>query len=346
MISLLQPDSQPQRRVLRLLFHFTAGLVALGAGIVLYVMSHPATRRLLALKDQGGKGAAPLRTEEKEGCGGPDRDEAPLLSDARRDMSLNPRPNSTWIGRETRFVTVCDSDWTRFRKRLSKPPDMRPRSLTETEKDFVETSIAPYRWTLLVTIASSIFQASLLAYVRSARPNRRGSICEVLYFARLFADLLGRPLVQPLLSRLRPPQQPFRLLLHALVRLSLLPLFLAYISLPNSAPRSDFLITLLVALFALSSGIFVVLSYEFARRSVGPCKAYQAYSGTVMDLHFQAAGFLGMLCGLLYADAASLATKTEDRKQGGGIIEGRTRQTEGRCYDKLWPGGAGVSQPP
>jgi hypothetical protein len=66
MISLLQPDSQPQRRVLRLLFHFTAGLVALGAGIVLYVMSHPATRRLLALKDQGGKGAAPLRTEEKE----------------------------------------------------------------------------------------------------------------------------------------------------------------------------------------------------------------------------------------------------------------------------------------
>jgi hypothetical protein len=102
------------------------------------------------------------------------------------------------------------------------------------------------------------------------------------------------------------------------VRLSLLPLFLAYIYLPNSAPRSDFLITLLVALFALSSGIFVVLSYEFARRSVGPCKAYQAYSGTVMDLHFQAAGFLGMLCGLLYADAASLATKTEDRKQGGG----------------------------
>jgi len=61
-------------------------------------------------------------------------------------------------------------------------------------------------------------------------------------------------------------------------------------------------VALLVAVFALLSGNLVVLSYEYAAQTVDYCKAYQAYAGSVMNLHFQAAGFVAVLCGLLFVD--------------------------------------------
>lgn len=175
------------------------------------------------------------------------------------------------------------------------------RALSEAEKDFVDAVIAPCRWALFITISSSIFQASFLAYVRSSRPRSNYCVCELLYFVRLFADFLGRPLARLLP---RPPafSRPSQLVSAALARLSLLMLFLAYISFPTHVPQSDVFVTLLVAVFALLSGYLVVLSYEYAAQTVDYCKAYQAYAGSVMNFHFQAAGFVAVLCGLLFVD--------------------------------------------
>jgi len=175
------------------------------------------------------------------------------------------------------------------------------QALTEAEKDFVEAVIAPCRWALFITIASSIFQASFLAYVRSSRPRSNNCVCELLYFVRLFADFLGRPLAR-LLPRLQALSRPSQLVRAALARLSLLVLFLAYISIPTHIPKSDVFVALLVAVFALLSGYLIVLSYEYAAQTVDYCKAYQAYAGSVMNLHFQAAGFVAVLCGLLFVD--------------------------------------------
>lgn len=72
---------------------------------------------------------------------------------------------------------------------------------------------------LVITIWCSIFQASFFAYVNS--PEGR-DIEQILYFVRLFSDLLGRPLTRmcrpPFLRVRRAPPLHFRLL--ALLRLA------------------------------------------------------------------------------------------------------------------------------
>ena len=175
------------------------------------------------------------------------------------------------------------------------------RALSEAEKDFVEASIAPYCWALSITIASSIFQSSFLAYVQSNRPQSNHCVCELLYFVRLFADFLGRPLAR-LLPRPLPISRSLQLVSVTLARMSLLILFLAYISFPAHIPQSDVFVTLLVAVFALLSGYLVVLSYEYAVQTVDYCKAYQAHAGSVMNLYFQSASFVAVLSSLLLVD--------------------------------------------
>lgn len=127
--------------------------------------------------------------------------------------------------------------------------------LTEAEKAFVEETVRPCEQALFVTIASSIFLSSFLAYVRSPGPHAPGyCLCEVLYFVRLFADLAGRPLAA-LLPRPRWLQASSSGLLHlALARLLLAALFFGYIGLPGLFPPSDALVVGLVAAFSLLSG--------------------------------------------------------------------------------------------
>lgn len=54
--------------------------------------------------------------------------------------------------------------------------------------------ILPLRLALFVLMFFSIFQASFLAYVTSSVKHR--DIEQILYFVRLFSDLLGRPLTR------------------------------------------------------------------------------------------------------------------------------------------------------
>lgn len=195
---------------------------------------------------------------------------------------------------------------------------MRP--LTEEEKYYVEAAISPCRLALFVTIASSIFQASFLAYVNTSNkhtPPPTGPspspppsaavaaqgycICEVLYFVRLFADFAGRPLTR-LLPRFQALSSPTHLVRASLWRLLLLAVFFAYIAWPQVIPQSDVFVSVLVGVFALLSGVLVVLSYEYAARAVSECKAYQSHAGAVMNLTFQAAAFASVLLGLMFVD--------------------------------------------
>lgn len=65
------------------------------------------------------------------------------------------------------------------------------RTLRGLRKGQQTCSIAPLCAALMITIWSSIFQAAFFAYVNSPRDR---NIEQTLYFVRLFADLLGRPL--------------------------------------------------------------------------------------------------------------------------------------------------------
>ena len=301
MVSFLQIGAHPKPSNLRLLFHATAALVLTGAGAWVYLMSHPATRALLHLKDQGGQvSSLPVagRNEERSGEKG-EEEYVPLL----RAPSSDSQASSHSIASTTSTAAASHSSGSsNVCNRPCHPSSIDViRALTEAEKDFVEAVIAPCRWALFITIASSIFQASFLAYVRSSRPRSNYCVCELLYFVRLFADFLGRPLAR-LLPRPQALSRPSQLVRAALARLFLLVLFLAYISFPTHIPQSDVFVALLVAVFALLSGYLVVLSYEYAAQTVDYCKAYQAYAGSVMNLHFQAAGFVAVLCGLLFVD--------------------------------------------
>jgi hypothetical protein len=193
------------------------------------------------------------------------------------------------------------------------------RPLTEEEKDYVESAISPCRLALFVTIASSIFQASFLAYVNTSNkhtpipptsPSSSPStavaaqgycICEVLYFVRLFADFAGRPLTR-ILPRFQALSSPTHLVRASLWRLLLLAVFFAYIAWPQVIPQSDVFVSVLVGVFALLSGMLVVLSYEYAAGAVSECKAYQSHAGAVMNLTFQAAAFASVLLGLMFVD--------------------------------------------
>ena len=132
--------------------------------------------------------------------------------------------------------------------------------LTEAERDFVEHCIGPARTALFVTIFSSIFLSSFLAYVESPNKHRRYCICETLYFVRLFADLAGRPLAT-LLPRPRWLRTPAQVVKGALARLLLAAVFVLSIGLPGF-PQSDAFVGLIVAAFALLSG------YVHAERTV------------------------------------------------------------------------------
>ena len=220
-VAVLDLGAQPNPTHLRLFIQATAALVLVGLAAWIRLVQHPSTRALLKLKDQGGAAStsAPAAAPEQEDETKEGAPLLPLAATASASSSSSPR--------------------------LVVP-------LTEAEREFVEDVIRPSRHALFVTVASSIFVSSFLAYVRSPITRRAYCICQTLYFVRLFSDLAGRPLAT-LLPRPRWLTSPASLLRTALARLLLAGLFFCYIGLPG-IPQSDAFVTALVAVFSLLSG--------------------------------------------------------------------------------------------
>ena len=110
----------------------------------------------------------------------------------------------------------------RSRKSAHAAPSFSRRTLSS----YVERLIRPCRLAFFLNIWSSIFTAAFFAYVQ---PQSDFDIEELLlYFIRLFSDLLGRPLAR----MVRPSwaREPNQLVWIACGRLSLMAVFFLYIA--------------------------------------------------------------------------------------------------------------------
>lgn len=85
-----------------------------------------------------------------------------------------------------------NSDLTQQQQLLKERTPLQATASRATPRNGAQAcSIAPLCAALMLTIWSSIFQAAFFAYVSSPKDK---NIEQTLYFVRLFADLLGRPL--------------------------------------------------------------------------------------------------------------------------------------------------------
>ena len=204
------------------------------------------------------------------------------------------------------------------RRALShRPARLRARALLLSRRalsSYVERLIRPCRLALFLNIWSSIFTAAFFAYVQ---PQSDFDIEELLYFIRLFSDLLGRPLAR----MVRPSwaREPNQLVWIACGRLSLMAVFFLYIAGGHGGwfPQSDVFITLVTCVFSVASGYLAVLSYEYAA-AAGETKAAQAYAGTRMNTAFQIATFTSVVAGV----AVSSLNILQPPKAGGGANGG------------------------
>lgn len=133
--------------------------------------------------------------------------------------------------------------------------------VTNMELDYI--SLWQITWPccviVMATVASSMSVASWFNRVKSADPSNQ-SLPQVLFYTRLFADLLGRPT-----TLLLKPTSKWCMLILSLLRLLFVPFFFIYSSANEELiPRSDALIVGGVAIFAFSSGYLVTAGYQLA----------------------------------------------------------------------------------
>jgi Nucleoside transporter len=118
------------------------------------------------------------------------------------------------------------------------------------------------------TVASSMMVASCFDRVPSQYAGKTVSsfpaeaLPQVLFYTRLFADLLGRPA-----TVLYQPKSPDTLVVLSLVRLVFVPVFFLYIisdAATTIIPRNDVVATVAIFLFSFSSGYFATVAYQIA----------------------------------------------------------------------------------
>lgn len=163
-------------------------------------------------------------------------------------------------------------------------------------REYVAQVIRPARIAIFLNIASSIFSAAFFAYVK---PMGKYDVEVILYFTRLFSDLVGRPLAGlPRPWFVRTMQSLVRM---ALLRMILMVIFFMYIIFPGLI-QSDLFITIVVAMFSVLSGYLSVLSYEYAAAAMST-KAGQSLAGTMMNSTFQLAAFSSVILGVLVSES-------------------------------------------
>lgn len=130
---------------------------------------------------------------------------------------------------------------------------------------------------IFLTVASSMAVASWFNRVPSTSKHHPEMLPQVLFYTRLFADLLARPSTLLLPTNNYPESPPERhtlwyLLGLVFVRLFFVPYFFLYTT-SSWFPRSDCLMTLGVFAFAFSSGFITTWVYQLAPKY---CKAITA----------------------------------------------------------------------
>lgn len=116
-------------------------------------------------------------------------------------------------------------------------------------------------WTVLLSISFTVGSSMMVASWFNRVPTTRlAYLPDLLFYTRLFADLLGRPA-----TLLWTPSSRWGLLAMATLRIFLVPLFFWYVAHPSSWTRAiDVLAVVLVGVFAVSSGFLATVSYQMA----------------------------------------------------------------------------------
>lgn len=163
-------------------------------------------------------------------------------------------------------------------------------------REIVARRIRPCQIAIFINIWSSIFSAAFFAYVKPAG----GTDVElILYFTRLFSDLVGRPL-----ARVYRPwfvQTKEQIVKVACARMVLMVIFFVYVEFPDLI-RSDAFIVGVVCIFSVLSGYLAVLSYEYAAASL-ETKVGQSYCGALMNSTFQVAAFTSVVMGVMISES-------------------------------------------
>lgn len=252
-----------------LFYCITAVVVSIGMVAWIFVVTSVSSKRYFELKD--------TRMQTLD-----DAERKPLINAKYAGHSVNEDEDTTLPGqangKKEKSVQMLESmiiakSWLKSQETNS----------TKSMRSSVYNDVLPLCFALVITMWCSIFQASFFAYVDS--PVGR-DIEQILYFVRLFSDLLGRPL-----TRLYRPsfiQTNQRLLMASMLRIVLMVLFFVYLFVP-SFPRSDIYVSILVGIFSVLSGYFTVLIYEFAAR--GKDGAAQTYATQLLNICFQIAAF-------------------------------------------------------
>ena len=145
-----------------------------------------------------------------------------------------------------------------FSKSVFDENQMSPIFVDEAKQ--LSAAIKPHCRALAAVIFASIFQSSLLSQVESTSSIQIGS---VLYYTRMFADLMGRPL-----SIYRPKclTSIHIVELVSYFRLATVIVFVLYVVIPaKTLPiKDDYVIISYQFIFSMLSGYLVCLVYEDA----------------------------------------------------------------------------------
>jgi Nucleoside transporter len=119
-----------------------------------------------------------------------------------------------------------------------------------------------------LTVASSMAVAAWFNRVPSAHPSMTKILPQILFYTRLFADLLSRPctLWLPHPDEQDPKQALWYIMVFVFIRLLFAPYFFLYCTTTALFPRSDMVMILGVFGFAFSSGFINTWVYQLAPR--------------------------------------------------------------------------------
>jgi len=167
----------------------------------------------------------------------------------------------------------------------------------EESPSAVAIAVRPCRLGIFLNIFTSILIAAFFAYVQPAGDKVTRNIGTILYFTRLFSDLVGRPMAR----MWRPSflQTDKHVLRANWARLVLVVIFFLYTTGAGTIlPKSDIFIIVVTFITYLSAGYLVVLSYEYAPMAVST-KTGKATAGTLMNSTFQLAQCTSVVLGVI-----------------------------------------------
>eukprot|EP00565_Helicotheca_tamesis_P008454 CAMPEP_0185724424 /NCGR_PEP_ID=MMETSP1171-20130828/915_1 /TAXON_ID=374046 /ORGANISM="Helicotheca tamensis, Strain CCMP826" /LENGTH=328 /DNA_ID=CAMNT_0028392275 /DNA_START=432 /DNA_END=1418 /DNA_ORIENTATION=- len=180
---------------------------------------------------------------------------------------------------------------------VSSPPKIdttqSPPSQVINDEDVTFTFLWKRTWpcclSLIITVASSMAVASSFNQAKSTNPNN-DSLPRILFYIRLFSDLLGRPA-----TLLVQPGSDVCLGIVSALRLAFVPLF--FLDIDGVLKLDDWVMVLGVALFSFSSGYIATGCRQLAPNALSDTRVEVTVpkQSSLINVSFSLAILLGLL---------------------------------------------------